>query len=104
MMTKRPGFELDIGLSEAERRDLEQMIHDFQKERDWGESPRDIDSLNAQIDTINARLTALTHMFLTIDRQIKPLYETLRLTYRKSEILNQRINTLINAIRTGEPL
>ena len=43
-------------------------------------------------------------MFLNLDRRIKPLYETIRLTYQKSEILNQRINALIDSIRMGEPL
>lgn len=103
-MTDRLNFDMNFGLSEEEKHDLEQMISDFQKERSAGEPSRDIASLHRQIDTINDRLAYLTNMFLTIDRQIKPLYETIRLTYQKSEILNQRINTLINSIRTGEPL
>ena len=103
-MADRLDFDMNIGLSEDEKHDLEQMISDFQKERSTGEPVHDIASLHRQIDTINDRLAYLTNMFLTIDRQIKPLYETIRLTYRKSEILTRRINTLINSIRTGEPL
>ena len=103
-MTDRPNFDLNVGLSEEEKHDLEQMIKDFQKERTSGEPHQDIASLHQQIDTINDRLASLTQMFLTIDRQIKPLYETVRLTYQKSEVLNRRINMLINSIRTGEPL
>jgi hypothetical protein len=103
-MTDRFNHDLNVGLSEEEKHDLEQMISDFQKERAANESSHDIDALHHQMETISERLASLTRMFLTIDRQIKPLFESVRLTYRKSEILNQRINTLINSIRTGEPL
>jgi len=103
-MTDRPSLELNAGLSDEEKHDLEQMIIDFQKERAADDLPHDSVSLQQQIDTLNERLTYLTQMVLTLDRRIKPLYEAIRLTYQKSEILNQRINTLINSIRTGEPL
>jgi len=103
-MTDRPSLELNAGLSDEEKHDLEQMIIDFQKERGADDSPPDGVSVQQQIDTINERLTHLSQMFLTLDRQIKPLYEAIRLTYQKSEILNQRIKTLITSIRTGEPL
>jgi len=97
-------FELNVGLSEEEKRDLEQMIGEFQKERAIEEPGTDYAALKQQLDTMNKRIAYLTNMFLTLDRRIKPLYETIRLTYQKSEILNQRINTLIESIRTGEPL
>ncbi len=103
-MTDRPSLELNAGLSDEEKHDLEQMIIDFQKERAAGDLPHDGVSLQQQMDTIHERLTHLTQMLLTLDRQIKPLFETVRLTYQKSEILNQRINMLIDSIRTGEPL
>jgi hypothetical protein len=103
-MTDQPYLELNAGLSDEEKHDLEQMILDFQKERAADDSPPDGISLQQQIDTLNERLSYLSQMFLTLDRQIKPLYEAIRLTYQKSDILNQRINTLINSIRTGEPL
>ena len=64
----------------------------------------DTPPVQQQIDVINERLENLTNLFLTLDRRIKPLYETIRLTYEKSEVLNQRINALIDSIRMGEPL
>lgn len=97
-------FDLNVGLSEEEKNDLEKMIIDFQRQRSLEEPVDDMAALSQRIDTINNRLEYLTSMFLTLDRRIKPLYETMRLTYHKSEILNQRINTLIESIRTGEPL
>jgi len=95
-------FALNMGLSEEERQDLEKMIGEFQQARPHAEM--DIDSLQNQIEEMNKRMAYLTNMFLTIDRRMKPLYEIIRLTFEKSEILNQRINAIIDAIRTGEPL
>ena len=103
-MEDQLNYELNFGLSEEEKHDLEQMIKDFQDERATDESSHDIAVLHQQITTISERLASLSQMLLTIDHRIKPLYETVRLTYQKSEILNERINTLINSIRTGEPL
>lgn len=103
-MADQISFDLNMGLSEDEKNDLEQMIGEFQMERSARESNDSTISIEEQISTINQRLEYLTNMLLTFDRRIKPLYESIRLTYQKSEILNQRINTLINSIRTGEPL
>lgn len=95
-------FEIAMGLSEEERRDLEKMIGEFQQARPQTET--DFESIQKQIDEMNKRMAYLTNMFLTIDRRMKPLFEIIRLTFEKSDILNQRINTIIDAIRTGEPL
>ncbi len=103
-MANQSGLELNIGLSEEEKNDLERMIGEFQEERNTVLPTIDLSAIQEQIETMNKRLAYLTTMFLTLDRRIKPLYETIRLTFEKSEILNQRINTLIESIRTGEPL
>jgi len=103
-MTNQATFDFNIGLSDQEKRDLEHLISEFQSERSQHESTGDIEEIQKQIDTINKRLAYLTNMFLTLDRRIKPLYETVRLNYQKSEILNQRISILIESIRKGESL
>ena len=103
-MAESSPFELNIGLSEEEKNDLEEMIGQFQKERTRIQPAADFETIQKQIDTINQRLANLSNMFLNLDRRIKPLYETIRLTYQKSEVLNQRINALIDSIRMGEPL
>jgi hypothetical protein len=105
MTTHQPVFEINMGLSEEEKHDLEKMIGDFQKERTIVTSSRqESASLQDQIDAINKRLAYLTSMFLTLDKRMAPLNEIIRLTFQKSEILNQRINTLIESLRSGEPL
>ena len=91
-----------MGLSEEERRDVEKMIGEFQQARSHAEP--DMVSIQKQIEAINKRMAYLTRMFLTIDRRMKPMYEIIRLTFEKSEILNQRVNTIIESLRTGEPL
>jgi len=103
-MANQSGLEFNIGLSEEEKNDLERMIGEFQEERNTVLPTIDLSAVQEQIETMNKRLAYLTTMFLTLDRRIKPLYETMRLTFEKSEVLNQRINTLIESIRTGEPL
>ncbi len=103
-MPLQANFDFSIGLSEEEKRDLEKMIGDFQKERTCFKTPGDFEAIQKQIDLINKRLAFLTSMFLAIDRRMKPLYQTICLTYEKSELLNQRINTVIDTIRSGESL
>ena len=103
-MAENPPLEFNIVLSDEEKNDLEEMIGNFQKERSSAQPVADFETIQQQIDTINQRLANLSNMFLNIDRRIQPLYETIRLTYQKSEVLNQRINTLIDSIRMGEPL
>jgi len=103
-MTSDPTLNLNMGLSDQEKRDLEHMISEFQSERSLHVPLVGITEIQKQIDTINKRLAYLSNMFLTLDRRIKPLYEITRLNYQKSEILNQRISILIESIRTGESL
>lgn len=103
-MVTQAQFEFNIGLSEEEKSDLEIMICEFQKNRDVLNPAPDLVSLQKQIEKMNMRMAYLTSMFLTLDRRMKPLYEIIRLTYEKSELLNQRINVIIESLRSGEPL
>ena len=103
-MIKQTDFPLNIGLSEEEKNDLEKMIDDFQKDRFPLPADQDLASIQVQIDALSKRLAYLTSMFLSIDRRMQPLYATIRLTYQKSEILNQRILAIIDSLRSGEPL
>ena len=100
----QPNLDFSFGLSEEEKHDLEQMIGEFQKERADEMPVTDLEAIQEQIEAMNKRMAYLTNMFLTLDRRIKPLYEVIRLTFEKSELLNQRINTLIESIRSGDPL
>ena len=103
-MTTQQNPDYYIGLSDQEKDDLERLISEFQNERAHPAPADNITEIQKQIDTINDRMAYLTTMFLTLDRRIKPLYETIRLNYQKSEILNRRINILIESLRAGGSL
>ena len=103
VMPKPFQMEIAVGLSEEEKKDLEKMISDFQRERPMGKPEFNLMSIQQQIDIMNKRLAYLTNMFLAIDRRMQPLYETVRLTFQKSELLNARINAVIETLRSGEP-
>ncbi len=91
-----------VELSDEEQNDLSQMIGDFQRAQ--ATKYQDLTSLQQQVETLNQRLAYLTAMFLTIDRRLKPLYEILQLTLEKGDVLDQRINTIIDSLRSGKPL
>jgi hypothetical protein len=98
-------FDFNIGLSEEEKQDLQKMIGDFQQaRRPESDAGADLASLQKQVEDMNKRLAYLTSMFLALDRRMKPLYEIIRLTFEKSELLNQRINAIINTLRSGDAL
>ena len=101
---KKIDFPLNIGLSEEEKKDLENMIGQFQKDRSSVTDDLDAASIQKQIDALSKRLSYLTQMFLSIDRRMQPLYSIIRLTYQKTEILNERIHAIIDSLRSGEPL
>lgn len=101
---KTPEFPLNIGLSEEEKKDLETMIGEFQTNRTSNVADQDLASLQKQVEALSKRMANLTSMFLSIDRRMQPLYAIVRLTYQKSEIINQRIHAIIDSLRSGEPL
>ena len=81
---------LDVGLSEAEKDDLEKMIGDFHRDR-----PRDApgeagESIQAQLDSLSRRLADLV--------------DIMRLSHQKSELLNQRLDAVIAALKKGRML
>ncbi len=92
-----------MGLSEEEKSDLEELISDFQEEGSQSDNTASL-PINDQIEALNNRMAQISQLILTIDRQMKPLYEIVRLSLEKNEILTQRINAIIDSLRSGEPL
>ena len=95
-------FAPTMELSGEEQNDLSQMIDEFQQTKTTRKP--DLADLQQQVETLNQRLAYLTAMFLTIDRRLKPLYEILQLTLEKGDVLDQRINTIIDSLHSGKPL
>jgi hypothetical protein len=88
-------------LSEAEKQDLEKMIGEFRQERPTEGLSETRGSNRAQLDSVTRRLADLTEMVLSIDRQLAPLAEIVRLSHKKSELLSQRLDTVIAALKKG---
>jgi len=91
--------EFNAGLSDDEKNDLEDMIKLFAAESDSSVPMPSLEDVQKQISEINGRLAHLTEMFLKLDKRMQPLYETMRLSHKKSEIMNQRIDLIINSIK-----
>lgn len=89
------------GLSKAEKQDLEKMIGEFRRPRPVDARGESREPIQTQLDSITRRLADLTEMVLTIDRQIVPLMEIIRLSHQKSELLAQRLEAVIAALKKG---
>lgn len=95
---------LPVGLSEAEKDDLEKMIGEFRRQSRTDLQAEPKAPLQAQLDSITHRLADLTEMLLTIDRRMAPLAEVIRLSHQKSELLSQRLDAVIAALKKGQML
>jgi uncharacterized coiled-coil DUF342 family protein len=97
-----PNYTMSMDISDQERDTLQQMIGELQQTQDTG--PMQSITMAQEIEILKNRMSYLTNMCVTIERSIKPLHEVIRLNLEKCEILNQRINTIIESLRLGEPL
>ncbi|MGA6924739.1 MAG: hypothetical protein WBY88_03595 [Desulfosarcina sp.] len=87
------------GLSEAQKRNSE--IDAINPHRTVTPSATTQTPIQIQLDSITQRLADLTEIVLRLDRQISPLVEIVRLSHRKSELLNQRLESVIDALKKG---
>ena len=95
---------LDVGLSEAEKDDLTKLIGEFHRNRPEETLGESREPIQAQMDKITRRLADLGEMVLTIDRHMATLDEVMRLSHQKSELLNQRLDAVIAALKKGRML
>ena len=94
-MTNKNAKEIDFSLSDEEKDDLDQMIKDFNRERNTlRESP---DHEN-QLQVMKDRFEQLGDVILKINDRVDSLYEIMRLMHQKSEILNARIDEIKEAL------
>jgi ABC-type transporter Mla subunit MlaD len=93
-----------VGLSEAEKDDLEKMIGEFRRKQSENAQGEASQPFQSQIDNLTRRLADLSQMVLTIDRQMEPLVAVMRLLNQKSELLNQRLDDVIEALKKGRML
>ncbi len=94
-MTNKNAKEIDFSLSDEEKDDLDQMIKDFNRERNTlRESP---DHEN-QLQVMKDRFEQLGDVILKINDRVDSLYEIMRLMHQKSEMLNARIDEIREAL------
>jgi Mg2+ and Co2+ transporter CorA len=90
--------ELNVGLSEEEKEDLEKLIKEFKSEQPVSISDITLEDVQGQIRSMGERLAQLSEMLLQSDTRLKSLYTILRLSYQKSEDMNERIDAIIKSI------
>jgi len=103
-VSHQEGDTFTVGLSEAEKNDLEKMIGEFRRHRPNDASMETGEPIQGQLDSLTRRLADLTEMVLTTDRRIATLMEVIRLSHQKSELLNQRLDAVIAALKKGQIL
>lgn len=90
--------ELNVGLSEEEKEDLEKLIKEFKSDQPGSISDITLEDVQGQIKSMGERLAQLSEMLLQSDTRLKSLYKILRLSYQKSEDMNERIDAIIKSI------
>lgn len=103
-MPQQKKDELSVGLSEAEKQDLEKMIGEFRRKRPEETHSATSGPHQAQLDSVTRRMADLTEMVLAMDRQMAPLAEVIRLSHKKSELLSQRLDAVIAALKKGRTI
>ena len=98
-MTEKVLEEITVGLSDAEKDDLEEMIKAFRKKQSAApETPASEDE-QKQILSIGENLAQYGDILLKLDTKLKLLYGILRLSDQKNRIMNQRIDAVIEVLK-----
>jgi len=98
-MTEKVLEEITVGLSDAEKDDLEEMIKAFRKKQSAApETPASEDE-QKQILSIGENLAQYGDILLKLDTKLKLLYGILRLSDQKNRIMNQRIDAVIELLK-----
>ncbi len=86
--------ELNRGLSEEERDELEDLIKSLRDDKLAAAPDVSIDEIRRYVETMVEKIVRLSDMMLKFDDRIKTLYEIVRLSHKKSEAINNRITTI----------
>lgn len=92
---KQEGF--DLGLSDEEKADLESMISDFSANRSsQATSPQGAD-MQDTVQELHNKFSQMGEIVLKINQRMDAFYEIIQLIHQKSEIMNQRVDMLIES-------
>ena len=90
--------ELSIGLSAEERTELEQLITVLRTDKQADTSEIFAPTSEHDLKTLQEQVSRCSEIILNFDARLKSLYNIVRLFYEKSTIMNERINTIADAI------
>jgi len=93
--------ELNVGLSEEEKADLESMIQAFKEERAAAVSDPSLAEVQEKLDAMSDRMIQMGETILKFDRRMSAFHEIIRLFFKKSEIMNERIGYVIESMRNS---
>ena len=98
-MTEKVLEEITVGLSDAEKDDLEEMIKAFRKKQSAAPETLDAEDVQKQILSISDNLAQYGDILLKFDTKLKLLYGILRLSDQKNRIMIQRIDAVIELLK-----
>ena len=101
-MTEKVLEEITVGLSDAEKDDLEEMIKAFRKKQSAAPEPLAAEDVQKQILSISEDLAQYGDILLKFDAKLKLLYGILRLSDQKNRVMNQRIDAVIELLKGQE--
>jgi len=103
-MTEKVLEEITVGLSDAEKDDLEEMIKAFRKKQSAAAEPLASEDVHKQILSISEDLAQYGDILLKFDAKLKLLYGILRLSDQKNKVMNQRIDAVIELLKEQKVL
>jgi hypothetical protein len=98
-MTDKVLEEITVGLSDAEKDDLEEMIKAFRQKQSAAPETLAPEDIQKQILTTSENLAQYGDILLKFDTKLKLLYGILRLSDQKNKIMNQRIDAVIELLK-----
>jgi hypothetical protein len=98
-MIEEAQTEIIIGLSEEEKEDLEELIKTIKEDQYVELHSSTKEDVEKQIRSMGTNLAHLGEMLLTIDDKMKSFYEIIRLSCKKDEMLNKRIDAIIEIMK-----
>ena len=90
--------ELSIGLSAEERTELAQLITALRTDK-LADAPEPVaQTAEHQLKALQEQVSRCSEIILNFDSRLKSLYEIVCLFHEKSSKMNERINTIADAI------
>ena len=98
-MTEKILEEITVGLSDAEKDDLEEMIKAFRKKQSAAPETLASEDMQKQLLSTSENFAQYGDILLKFDTKLKLLYGILRLSDQKNRVMNQRIDAVIELLK-----